>query len=436
MISQDRRIADPDSSNISQKQAVKSLAQRYADVRGLTQRLRAPLCAEDCVLQSMTDASPTRWHLAHTTWFFETFVLGVVVDDYTPFHPEYNYLFNSYYNTVGAQFARPQRGILSRPTMADIDDYRACVDERMAELLTSESSFSDDICSTIEIGLHHEMQHQELIVTDIKHAFSFNPLFPEYVSNAPSRGSASNETEMGWCDYPEGLYWIGHAGDAFGYDNEFPRHRLFLEAFELSKRLVTNAEYLAFMEDGGYERADLWLSDGWAQVRSEGWRSPLYWFQDDDTWCVYTLGGKRVVDPHEPVCHVSYFEADAYARWAGCRLPREGEWEIATAAVDVVGNFADNGLFHPRPVRMTPGDRMPQQMYGDVWEWTASPYVGYPGYQPPGGALGEYNGKFMCNQFVLRGGSCATPAMHIRHTYRNFFPPSARWQFSGIRLAR
>ncbi len=412
----------------------KNIRGTYENVRQATRRLCAPLCPEDCVIQSMPDASPTRWHLAHTTWFFETFVLAETVDNYKPFHPDYYYLFNSYYNAVGAQFPRPDRGVLSRPAMADIDAYRLHVDQMMRELLGSTSRLSDDLVRTIEIGLHHEQQHQELILTDIKNAFSLNPILPVYCKRLPMSKSAT--ISMGWCDYPEGLYWIGHAGGGFGYDHEFPRHRVFLESFELAKRPVTNGEYMEFMADGGYENSQLWLSEGWQAVRSGGWTAPLYWFREGDDRVSYTLSGRRSIDPNEPVCHVSYFEADAFARWRGCRLPREAEWEIATADVKACGNFVEGGLFHPVSAVERPGDRMPQQMYGDVWEWTSSPYIGYPGYQPPPGAIGEYNGKFMCNQFVLRGGSCVTPASHIRHTYRNFFQPSARWQFSGIRLAR
>lgn len=429
------RIANNPSKSINPKSDSKNnIGSAYAEVREATRRLRAPLCPEDCVIQSMPDASPTRWHMAHTTWFFETFVLGRFAKNYKSFQPEFSYLFNSYYNTVGAQFARPNRGLLSRPTVAEIDAYRSHVDEKMCDLLASD--VSDELRNIVEIGLHHEQQHQELIVTDIKNAFSLNPIHPVYRDQSST--PQSTPISMGWGDYAEGLFWIGHAGDGFGYDNEFPRHRVFLESFELAKRLVTNGEYMEFIADDGYKKPELWLSEGWQTSNKNNWEAPLYWFREHekDKWHSYTLSGKRPVDPNEPACHVSYFEADAFARWSGCRLPLEAEWEIATADVEHVGNFVESELFHPAPAKECPGDRLPQQMYGDVWEWTSSQYSAYPGYQPPPGAMGEYNGKFMCNQFVLRGGSCATPASHIRHTYRNFFPPDARWQFSGIRLAR
>jgi ergothioneine biosynthesis protein EgtB len=393
--------------------------QRYRAVRARTVELAAPLSAEDQLVQSMPDASPTKWHLAHTSWFFETFVLGPRVADYRVLDARYAFLFNSYYETVGAHVARPARGLLSRPSLAEVHAYRRHVDDAMARLL--EAGGGDAVC---ELGLHHEQQHQELILTDIKHALGTSPLRPAYAPIAPSGGEAPGA--IGWRAFEEGLAWIGaEQGGAFVFDNEGPRHRVFLGAFALAERPVTCGEYLRFMRDGGYERPELWLSDGWLRCRGEGWRAPLYWEGRGDEWVHYTLGGARTVDPHEAVAHVSYYEADAFARWAGARLPTEEEWERAAQGEVPEGNF---GRLHPGPARAG--------MFGDVWQWTQSAYAAYPGYRPPAGALGEYNGKFMCSQMVLRGGSCYTPAGHARSTYRNFFPPEARWQASGIRLAR
>jgi ergothioneine biosynthesis protein EgtB len=404
---------------------------RYQEVRRFTEQLCAPLAVEDYVVQSMPDVSPTKWHLAHTTWFFETFVLAEL-PDHRPFHPRYGYLFNSYYNAVGERHARPQRGLLTRPTVDEIFAYRAHVDSRMAHLLArGAEGLPASLAAVVELGLHHEQQHQELLLTDIKHVLSCNPLLPAYREAPP--GPTASAAELGWETYPEGVRWIGHEGDGFAFDNETPRHRVFVEGFQLATRLVTNAEYLAFIADGGYQRPELWLSDGWNTVQATGWQAPLYWEQDDGQWYVFTLAGLQPVTPAEPVCHVSYYEADAFARWAGARLPTEMEWEEASAGAPLDGNFVESGRLHPAPAPAAPGLR---QMLGDVWEWTASPYVPYPGYRTMEGALGEYNGKFMCSQIVLRGGSCATSLAHIRPTYRNFFPPDARWQFSGIRLAR
>jgi ergothioneine biosynthesis protein EgtB len=383
----------------------------------------------------MPDVSPTRWHLAHTTWFFETFVL-TARPDYRVYHPEFNYLFNSYYNTVGPQFARPRRGLLSRPGLGEVRQYRQYVDEQMLRLLANEA-LSAQTASIVELGLHHEQQHQELMLTDIKHVFSCNPLWPAYREDEiPVSGAVAASN---WIHFGEGIYRIGHDGPGFAYDNESPRHRQFLEAFQIAGRLVTCGEYLQFIEDGGYRRPELWLSAGWQHACQEGWEAPLYWVRRDGTWSVFTLAGLRELDPAQPVCHVSYFEADAYATWAGYRLPTEAEWELASEQVPIEGNFADRLLDQARAVHpnsTAPGNADPAQMFGDVWEWTSSPYAPYPGFRIADGALGEYNGKFMCNQYVLRGGSCATSHNHMRRTYRNFFPPDARWQFSGIRLAR
>jgi ergothioneine biosynthesis protein EgtB len=417
-----------------------SLYQRFQDVRRFTAELCAPLVPEDYVLQSMPDASPTRWHLAHTTWFFETFFLARAMPGYRPYHPHYNYLFNSYYHGAGPQFSRAQRGLLSRPSVSEVFAYRDYVDWQMNVFL-QEASLDDldpALEAVLELGLHHEQQHQELILTDLKHAFSFNPLCPVYHKDTSAGRSTTSASPMDWAPFPKGLYEVGHPGDEFCFDNERPGHSVWLEPFRLATRLVTNAEYAAFLDDDGYRRPELWLSDGWNLLQQEGWNAPLYWRRHDDGWRHFTLSGLRPVDPNEPVCHVSYYEADAFARWAQARLPTEAEWEVAAESVEIAGNFVENAQFQPCAVEDALQWESPklQQMFGDVWVWTASSYGPYPGYRPTEGVLGEYNGKFMCNQFVLRGGSCVTPASHMRRTYRNFFPPAARWQFTGIRLAR
>jgi ergothioneine biosynthesis protein EgtB len=408
------------------------LGLRYRSVRQMSVRLAEPLSPEDCQIQSMPDASPVKWHLAHTSWFFETFVLAPNSPGYRPFHPSFSYLYNSYYNAIGDRVARPIRGLMTRPTLAEVHAYRAAVDRAMEAYLQSMGeSLPASVAEVIELGLNHEQQHQELILTDIKHALSLNPLRPAYregVATCPEVPAAPFE----WVDFPGGLQCVGHDGAGFAFDNEGPRHRVYLEGFRLGSRLVTSGEYRAFMEDGGYSRPELWLSDGWAAVRERRWEAPLYWEKLHETWAVMTLGGLRPLTDGEPVAHVSYYEADAYARWAGARLPLEAEWEVAAVDQPLSGNLLEDGQFHPRPAVAGPGLT---QCFGDLWEWTRSPYIPYPGSRPAAGALGEYNAKFMCNQLVLRGGSCATPASHIRASYRNFFPPDARWQFSGIRLA-
>ncbi len=479
-----------------------SLSQRYRAVRATTDRLCAPLTPEDQMVQSCVEASPAKWHRAHTTWFFETFVLEPHARGYRPFNTAFRFLFNSYYVNVGERPVRTTRGMISRPSADEVSAYREHVDDAMAEFLQSRvAGETPALHALIELGLNHEQQHQELIVTDVKHAFWTNPLRPAYNATAELpdcrtaelRGNSDSRTRtreghqgnrfvaapMEWIEFDGGLRDVGHTGDGFCFDNEQPRHRVLLEPFRLASRLVTCGEYLEFIAEGGYRTPTLWLSDGWDTVAQNGWNAPLYWEEavgrrplavgeevvgrrplvvgreeqrfaerhtksrQDGPWRLFTCAGMRDLDPHEPVTHVSFYEADAYARWAGARLATEFEWEVACereASRRPPGEtpgatqsaFLEDGDLHPRAAN---GDGL-QQMLGDCWEWTASPYVAYPGFRPAEGALGEYNGKFMCNQMVLRGGSCATPRSHIRGTYRNFFPPQTRWQFSGIRLAK
>jgi ergothioneine biosynthesis protein EgtB len=404
---------------------------RYAAVRALTETLAAPLGPEDSCVQSMPDASPTKWHLAHTTWFFETLVLMPHAPNYEPYDRRFQYLFNSYYEALGARHPRPQRGLLTRPALNEVFKYRRHVDSAMAQLFertpAAQRAGFEDIA---ELGLHHEQQHQELILTDIKHVFSCNPLLPRYTPASPV--AVKSAPPLGWGDFAGGIVPIGHSQEGFAFDNEEPRHLVLLGPYRLATRLITCAEYLAFMEDGGYRRPEFWLSDGWAKVQTEGWDAPLYWSNEAGEWRVFTLAGVQPLKRDEPVVHVSFYEAAAYAAWAGKRLPTEFEWEAAAIAQPVVGNFLDPTQPHPKPAVAGEGIT---QLYGDAWEWTRSSYDPYPRYRPRAGAVAEYNGKFMCGQMILRGGSCVTPAGHIRPTYRNFFPPSARWQFSGIRLA-
>jgi ergothioneine biosynthesis protein EgtB len=406
---------------------------RYRATRQRTEALAAPLSPEDQTLQSMPDASPTKWHRAHTTWFFENFVLVPHLDGYRDASPEYGFLFNSYYEAVGPRHPRPTRGLLSRPGMADIAQFRARIDEAVERLaLGAGEATWRAAAPLLELGLNHEEQHQELILMDIKHALALNPLQPAYAPPRPSE--RRNAPPMGFVELPGGLREIGHDGTGFAFDNEGPRHKIHLEPYRLGARLVTCGEYLDFIADGGYRRPELWLSDGWATVLREGWTAPLYWREDEGgAWSVFTLAGRRALDAAEPVCHVSHYEADAYARWSGRRLPTEAEWEVAAATHVAApgGNLMTSGLYHPRAAS---SDGL-AQMIGDCWEWTQSPYIGYPGYRPDAGAIGEYNGKFMSNQMVLRGGACVTPEGHVRITYRNFFPSAARWAFGGIRLA-
>lgn len=400
----------------------------YRAVRARSVALAAPLSAEDACVQSMPDASPAKWHLAHTAWFFECFVLAARVPGYQAFHERFEYLFNSYYFTVGQMHLRPRRGLITRPSLAEILDYRAHVDAAVADLLARERGDAE-LEFLVTLGMHHEQQHQELMLTDIKHLFAQNPLLPAYVERPPP--AAGSAVPLRWIRGQAGPADVGHAGDGFAFDNETPRHRVLLGEHSLASRLVTNAEYREFIDDGGYADPALWLSDGWSTVVAEGWRRPLYW--QEDLAREFTLAGPVPIQPDAPVTHLSYYEADAFARWAGARLPTEFEWEAAAAGRRPDGNFAGSGAYHPRPAASVEGL---QQMFGDAWEWTASPYAPYPGFRPLAGSLGEYNGKFMCSQMVLRGGSCATPAGHLRPSYRNFFYPGQRWQFSGLRLAR
>jgi ergothioneine biosynthesis protein EgtB len=414
------------------------LLDRYLSVRRFSEFLSQPLAPEDCVIQTMPEISPTKWHLAHTTWFFETFILRTHLADYKPLHPQYAYLFNSYYNAAGKMHPRPQRGLISRPTLQETMSYRSHVDHVMSDLIKrADDRRLEALRPLIILGVNHEQQHQELMLTDIKHVFSMNPLHPAYKGRAGCPQHAVHDQaapRLHWHKYEGGIYSIGHRGEGFHFDNEGPRHEVLLRPFALAHALVTNREYLAFMEDGGYERPELWLSLGWMALNEKSWRAPLYWEKQGSDWWSMTLSGLRLVEENEPVCHLSYFEADAFARWAGARLPTEAEWEVAAADIPLEGNFVEGGFYHPAPVHAS-GYSL-QQMYGDVWQWTQSSYSPYPGFQPVVGALGEYNGKFMCNQYVLRGASCATPKSHARRTYRNFFPPDARWQFMSLRLAK
>ena len=409
--------------------------EQYQKVRHFTEYLCEPLVTEDYVVQSMPDVSPTKWHIAHVSWFFETLLLLPNVPGYRSLHPQYAYLFNSYYNTLGERHCRPHRGLISRPTVKEAYEYRRYVDEHMLNFLEHiDEQRLEGLAPMITLGFNHEQQHQELIVTDIKHVLSCNPLYPVY--RARPSANPTSVPALEWISFPEGIYWTGHGGNGFAFDNEEPRHREFVHPFQLASRLVTNGEYLEFIESGGYQDPLLWLSEGWATVNAEEWQAPLYWEKRDGRWYTMTLAGLRELDPSEPACHISYFEADAYARWAGARLPTEEEWEVAVQDVPIEGNFVESDRFHPAPLNASSTAGKLAQMYGDVWEWTQSSYAPYPGFRPMAGAVGEYNGKFMCNQYVLRGGSCATSQSHIRPTYRNFFPTSARWQFTGIRLAR
>ena len=405
-----------------------ALAARFRHVRATSRRLAAPLSAEDMLAQSMPDASPAKWHLAHTTWFFETFVL--LPQGHSPYDPAFQYLFNSYYEALGERQPRAARGLITRPGAAEVMAYRDHVDARLGELL-ERGGLDAETATLVALGLAHEEQHQELLLTDILHLFAQNRLKPAYAPDRPPSAGSPSPSAMTFTRFGGGVVEIGHPGGGFAFDNESPRHEVLVRPYRLADRLVTNAEWLAFMDDGGYRRADLWLSDGWTCRQSEHWEAPLYWERTGEGWSRFGLHGLRPLELGAPVDHVSFYEADAFARWRGARLPLEAEWEHAAGRSTGFGALLDDGDLAPRAA-----DRGPlAQMFGDVWEWTASPYVGYPGFQPAVGAVGEYNGKFMINQMILRGGSCVTPAAHIRASYRNFFQPHQRWQFSGLRLA-
>ncbi len=416
-----------------------TLARRLFATRQRSQALAAPLSAEDMAVQAMDDASPTKWHLAHVTWFFETFVLEPMLPGYRTFDDAFKYCFNSYYESQGPRQPRPMRGLLTRPSIERVWDYRAHVDAGLAELLATTSGSTAEIARIIEIGINHEQQHQELLLTDILALFGSNPLRPAY--RPPAAHASQTEVAprrvpdaLGWIDFASAIAEIGHEGTGFAWDNELPRHDALVHPFRMADRLVTNWEWLEFIRDGGYRTPSLWLADGWATVQREGWAAPLYWEQCDDQWRAMSLEGQRPVEPSAPVAHVSYFEADAFARWSGKRLPTEFEWEVAADGLATACQTSDLHPLQPQacPAGMRAGLR---QMFGEVWQWTQSAYQAYPGYRPPAGALGEYNGKFMVSQQVLRGSSCVTPAGHARRTYRNFFYPHQRWQFVGLRLA-
>jgi len=398
----------------------------YTQVRTTTLDLCQHLAPEDCVVQSMPDASPAKWHLAHTTWFFEHFILAAYKPGYRRFDDAFHHLFNSYYQSAGKMHPRPQRGLISRPLLQDIHNYRDYVDQAIRELLTKRP---DDpaISQLLTLGLNHEQQHQELLLTDIKHVFSCNPM-KHAVNPELTQPPARDVSELRFEERPGGIFEIGADGEGFCFDNETPRHRVLVPAHRMGSRLVTNEEYLGFIREGGYEKPELWLSDGWAVIGERGWNRPMYW--DKDLASEFTLGGQRDINPHAPVTHVSYYEADAFARWMGARLPTEAEWELSAADRPVSGNLLESQWWHPAPAIDTAG-----QFFGDTWEWTSSPYAAYPGFKPLAGSLGEYNGKFMCNQMTVRGGSCVTAERHVRASYRSFFYPDARWQFLGIRLA-
>ncbi len=412
-----------------------NLIERYRQIRNFSTRLSGGLQPEDCVVQSIPDVSPTKWHLAHTSWFVETFILKVWAPDYQPAVPEYAYLFNSYYNAAGNMHRRDLRGLISRPTLAETRRYREHIDDSVIDLISSaDEKLLAELEPVLILGFHHEQQHQELLVTDIKHVFAQNPLHPIFEARTSSEKSKGVSPQK-FLPFDEAIISVGHEGAEFSYDNEGPRHRALVPAFALASRPVTNGEFIEFIEAGGYTRSEYWLSLGWTTLNEQRWEAPLYWEKRDGAWWNFTLSGFRPVDENEPVTHVSYFEADAFANWSGARLPTEFEWEHAAANLPMEGNFVETERFHPAPASSSHGENL-TQMFGDVWEWTRSSYSPYPGYHAAPGALGEYNGKFMCNQYVLRGGSCATSRTHIRATYRNFFQPEKRWQFTGIRLAR
>lgn len=417
------------------------LLKDFIDCRAQTVKLTQTLSDEDMLLQSMEDASPTKWHLAHTSWFFEQFILKAHLTDYKAFDEQFNYLFNSYYNQMGERHSRAQRGLLSRPSLSQVFNYREYVNQGIVKLLQSAQYDDAAVYPLIELGIHHEMQHQELILTDILHALSCNPLYPAMrnLSSVTEQAGVNankfhHKDDIEFTRFESGLYPIGAAEDGFSFDCERPNHLTYIEAFALANTSVTNRQWLEFINDGGYQQPTLWLSDGWAQVQQQNWQSPLYWVKKSGEWFSFGLNGLQALDLDAPVCHISYFEADAFANWAKARLPTEFEWEVAAKNLNITGNFQQQNFWRPQASK--PHIAHLQQMFGDVWEWTSSPYIAYPKFEVAAGAVGEYNGKFMCGQFVLRGGSCVTPLKQMRHSYRNFFYPAQRWQFSGLRLAK
>ena len=427
-------IGAADSEAFQRPPVLESLTRQLFETRALSSAIAAPLSDEDQVVQAMEDASPTKWHLAHTTWFFEAFILNAFDDAYQAYDERFPFCFNSYYEAEGVRHPRPKRGLLTRPSNDEVRAYRQHVDGALGSFISrKDNDLPRKAAELIELGVHHEQQHQELMLTDVLSLFSMEPLKPAYreIDKLPA---ASEPDDLGWVEFEGGIVEVGYQGDGFAYDNEGPSHQVLLRPFGLADRCVTNGEWLEFMEDGGYERPNIWLSDGLSCVREESWIAPLYWENSEDGWLQMGLHGLQPIDLGAPVSHVSYFEADAYARWAGKRLPSEFEWEIAAGDLDEAGRTLGHGALRALPAEANGGSGL-RQMFGDVWEWTQSPYAPYPGFEAAEGALGEYNGKFMCNQFVLKGGSCATPDGHIRRSYRNFFYPHQRWQFTGVRLA-
>lgn len=434
----EKPVLQPESTNSMQisrgfRYTKDELIEKFNRIRTFTEEITDPLEIEDYVIQVAENASPAKWHLAHTTWFFETFLLEKELEDYDPIHPQYSYLFNSYYLQTGVPHCRARRGNISRPTVKQVFEYRESINEHVINLIENATDEQyEEWGPIIEIGIHHEQQHQELLMTDLKYMFSQNPL--NFAYKKVDRPKVKSVLELTWSSFKEGVYEVGHKDNDFGYDNEFPRHKTYIHDFELANRLVTNAEFIEFIESGAYGEPKWWLDEGFSTVRDDGWKAPLHWKKKDGEWWQFTLSGMEKVDPNEPVTHMSYYEADAFARWKGYRLPTEEEWEVAAESLKIEGNFADAG--HLQPIALQNAKEGLQQMFGEVWQWTQSAYSPYPGYEPLPGALGEYNGKFMCNQYVLRGGSCATSKSHFRKTYRNFFHANERWQFTGIRLAR
>ncbi|WP_347985783.1 ergothioneine biosynthesis protein EgtB [Methylomonas sp. AM2-LC] len=416
---------------MQQTDTCKLLLGRFVRIRAVSKSLCATLEIEDYCVQTMQNVSPPKWHLAHTTWFFEQFILLPYLTAYQAYHPGFAYLFNSYYETLGSFFPRHARGSLSRPTVVEIYNYRQHVESALQELVSNPpEQYVLEICQRLALGIEHEIQHQELLLMDIKYNFFVNPLKPTYAKQT-SLSEISFLMEMGWQEYAVEIVETGHQGDSFCFDNERPKHKSFLQDFKLANRLVTNTEYLAFIDDAGYERAALWLADGWQTINTQAWHAPLYWFKEQGDWWQFTLSGIQSLDPNQPVAHISYYEADAYARWLGKRLPTEQEWESVAVSLPIEGNFLESGVLHPQAAQYSGMT----QLFGDLWEWTQSPYTAYPGFKPLPDSLGEYNAKFMSNQMVLRGGCCATALEHIRPSYRNFYHPDDRWLFSGLRLA-